>query len=113
MSEFTYLFRGRDYATSPAELEKSKQKWAAWFKDLGAGGHVKYAGHPLEGTGKVVNGKGKSVRDGSYATANEMVGGYMLVEARDLAHAVELSKGCPILEIGGSVEVRPVQNLGM
>ncbi|AGP38069.1 hypothetical protein SCE1572_28525 [Sorangium cellulosum So0157-2] len=40
-----------------------------------------------------------------------MVGGYMLIEAEDLAHAVELSKGCPILERGGSVEVRPIWKL--
>jgi hypothetical protein len=33
----------------------------------------------------------------------------MTVEANDLAHAVEISKGCPILEGGGSVEVRPVE----
>ena len=42
-----------------------------------------------------------------------MVGGYTLIEARDLAHAAELAKGCPILEVGGSVEVRPIQKLNM
>ena len=30
-----------------------------------------------------------------------------------LAHAVELSKGCPILDVGGSVEVRPVQIMNL
>jgi hypothetical protein len=37
----------------------------------------------------------------------------MLIEAQDLAHAVEISKGCPILEVGGSVEVRPIQKLNV
>jgi hypothetical protein len=37
----------------------------------------------------------------------------MLIEARDITHAVELSKGCPILEVGGSVEVRPVEKFNM
>jgi len=37
----------------------------------------------------------------------------MVIEAKDLQHAAELSKGCPILEVGGSVEVRPVQILDM
>jgi len=36
------------------------------------------------------------------------VGGFSLIEARDLDEAAELSKGCPILERGGSVEVRPI-----
>jgi hypothetical protein len=38
-------------------------------------------------------------------------GGYTLIEARDLDQAVELSKGCPILERDGSVEVRPIQKM--
>ena len=37
----------------------------------------------------------------------------MLIEARDLAQAAEIAQGCPILEAGGSVEVRPIQRLNM
>ena len=48
------------------------------------------------------------VTDGPYAEAKDLVAGFMIVKARDLAEAAELSKGCPILEGGGSVEVRPV-----
>jgi len=47
------------------------------------------------------------------AEAKDIVGGFSLIEANDLAHAVEISKGCPILEVGGSVEVRPVQQMNM
>jgi len=113
MSEFTYLFRGRDTSASPEQMHKSMQKWVAWFKELGANGHIKDPGHPLEGTGKVVSGRHKSVHDGPYAEAKDIVNGYMLIEARDLAHAVEISKGCPILDVGGSVEVRPIQIFNM
>jgi len=42
-----------------------------------------------------------------------VVGGFTLIQARDLEQAVEISKGCPILELGGSVEVRPIQVLNM
>jgi hypothetical protein len=89
------------------------EKWVAWFKELGAKGHLKDPGHPLEATGKVVNGVGKVVKDGPFAEAKDVVGGYIVVEANDLAHATELSKGCPILEVGGSVEIRPIQILNM
>jgi len=34
--------------------------------------------------------------------------GFLVIEARDLAQAVELSRGCPMLAGNGSVEVRPV-----
>ena len=45
--------------------------------------------------------------DGPYAE-KDLVGGFSMVEAKDIAHAVELSLGCPIFETGGAVEVRPV-----
>jgi hypothetical protein len=113
MSEFTFLYRGSDPSASAEQMQKTMQKWVAWFKDLSANGHIKDPGHPLERTGKVVKGQQKSVHDGPYAEAKDVVGGYTLVEAKDLAQAVELSKGCPILEVGGSVEVRPVRILSM
>ena len=113
MSEFTFLFRGRAAFTSPEQGQKHMEQWLAWFKELGASGHLKDPGHPLEGAGKVVRGKSKQVTDGPYAEAKDVVGGYIIVDTPDLARAVELSKGCPILEVGGSVEVRPVQRLSM
>jgi hypothetical protein len=89
------------------------EKWVAWFKELETKGHLKNPGHPLDGTGKVVSGKQKTIKDGPFAEAKDVVAGFIVVEAKDLAHALELSKGCPILEVGGSVEVRPVQILSM
>src|SRR5260370_10353355 len=109
MSEFTFLFRGRgDASLSPEQRQRHLEKWLEWFKDLGEKGHVKDPGHPLEETGKVVKGKEKDVNDGPYAEAKDVVGGYMLIEANDLPHAAELATDCPILDAGGSVEVRPV-----
>jgi len=32
-------------------------------------------------------------------------------EAKDLPHATEITKDCPNLEVGGSVEVRPIQKI--
>ena len=43
--------------------------------------------------------------------AKDLVGGYTIVEARDIDQAVDLSQGCPILDGGGSVEVRPVMKV--
>jgi hypothetical protein len=113
MSEFTFLFRGRDTNASPEQMQKIMEKWVAWFKDLGAKGHLKEPGHPLELGGKVVRGSQKTVTDGPYAEAKDVVGGFTVIEATDLAQAAELAKGCPILEAGGSVEVRPIQKMNM
>jgi hypothetical protein len=112
MSEFTFLFRGRETPSSPEQMQRQLQTWLEWFKDLSAKGYLKDPGHPLEHGGKLVTGKQKLVSDGPFAEAKDVVGGYIIVEATDLSHATELAKGCPILSVGGSVEVRPVQILG-
>lgn len=113
MSEYTYLYRGGVRDGSPEEWQKRLQKWSAWFKELTAKGHLKAIGNPLESAGKVVKGEKKSVTDGPFAEAKDVIGGYSIVEARDLEQAAELAKGCPILDVGGAVEVRPIRKLEM
>ena len=113
MSEFVYLFRigaaaQHEHMGTPEQAQKSMEGWLAWVRELDAKGHVKDPGQPLEGAGKVVRGRQKAVTDGPYVEVKDLVAGFMVIEARDLAQAVELSTGCPILEGDGSVEVRPV-----
>ncbi len=49
---------------------------------------------------------GSTVTDGPFLETKEALGGFYVVEARDLDHALEIAKGCPA-PFGG-VEVRPV-----
>jgi len=112
MSEFVFLFRTTEAEQqgamgTPELAQQSMQAWLAWVRDLETKGHVKDPGQPLEITGKVVRGK-KVVTDGPYAEAKDLVLGFMVIEAPDLAEAVELSAACPMLEGSGSVEIRPV-----
>ena len=67
----------------------------------------------MERSGKLVTGKQKLVTDGPFAEAKDVIGGYSVIQAKDLAHAVELSMGCPIFLTGGAVEVRPVMKMNM
>jgi len=113
MSEFVYLYRGGEAGRSPDRMQQMMQKWMTWLKELGEKGHIRDQGQPLERTGKLVRGKQKTVTDGPFAEAKDVVGGYTLIEAPDLEQAVELSKGCPIFEVEGSVEVRPVMKMNM
>jgi len=113
MSEFLYLYRGGETGRSPERAQQMMQKWMAWLKELAENGHIKDRGQPLERSGKLVKGKRKSVTDGPFGEAKDAVGGYTLIEAHDLDQAVELSKGCPIFEVDGEVEVRPVMKLNM
>ena len=113
MNEFVFLYRGGRSGRSPEQAQQVMQKWMARFKALAEKGHVKDRGQPLEPAGKLVAGKRKTVTDGPFAEAKDVVGGYTLILAKDLDEAAELSKGCPVLEFDGQVEVRPVMKLNM
>jgi hypothetical protein len=104
MGEFVYLYRGGEAGRSPERMQQTMQKWMAWFKDLAENGHVIDRGQPLERAGKLVKGSKKAVIDGPFAEAKDVIGGFTLIKARDLDHAVELSKGCPIFEFEGAAE---------
>jgi hypothetical protein len=115
MSEFLYLYRwpaGSPYTPdSPQQMQERLTKWTAWFKDLESKGVIKNPGHPLESKGAVVKDRRGTVTDGPYAESKDIIGGYTLVEAKDLSQAAGLASGCPILEYGGVVEVRPIRQM--
>jgi len=111
MSEFVYFFRsteqGRtDALGTPEQAQRSMERWLAWIRELETGGHLKQPGQPIESGGKVV--RAEVVTDGPFVEAKDLVLGFIVVEARDLGEAAELAKRCPIVQSGGSVEVRPV-----
>jgi hypothetical protein len=113
MSDFVFLLHSEeeDYQQAmgtPERAQKSLQAWVAWLKDLEAKGQLKNPGLPLERSGKLLHGPDLTVSDGPFTEAKDMVLGFIVVTARDLEHAVEIAKGCPIARGGGRVEVRPV-----
>jgi hypothetical protein len=60
-------------------------------------------------TVRVRNGK-LSATDGPFAETNEQLGGFVLIEARDLNEAIQVAGRIPSARIG-SIEVRPVIDL--
>jgi hypothetical protein len=114
MAEFVYLFRtseeGRRAALgTPEQAQRSLQAWLAWIRELETSGHLKNRGLPLSSGGCVVRGSARTVTDGPYVEAKDMVMGFITVEARDADEAAALAGGCPMLHGSGSVEIRPVE----
>src|SRR5258706_3559313 len=113
MEEFMLLFRGSDVyqpGQSAEALQTLKQEIIHWLTDLSIKGtHV--ASEPLETTGKRVYGAKKTVTDGPFGETKEIVGGCTIVQAKDIDEAIEIAKGCPILESNASIEVRPIQQM--
>lgn len=115
MGQFLYLYRVTESSAqaamgTPERAQQSMQRWMAWMAELDRQGHLKDRGQPLERSGKVVRGR-QTVTDGPFTEAKDLVGGFSVIEARDIDQAVELSRGCPILDGDGSVEVRPIMKM--
>ena len=113
MSEFVYLFRTTEAEKrmamgEPEQARRSMAAWMEWIRDLEAKGKIKDWGKPLEPKGRVMRGAKRLVTDGPFAESKDIVLGFMVIEATDLAEATKLASGCPMLEGAGSVEIRPV-----
>ena len=115
MEKFMLLFRGSDVyqpGQSPEAFQALKQKLLHWVGELSEKG-VHVASEPLQPTGKQVSGAKKTVTDGPFGEARQIIGGCTIVQARDMNEVVEIAKGCPILESNATIEIRPIQKVEM
>src|SRR5216684_2130791 len=92
----------------PAEQRAAAYERAGkWFEEQSRAGRL-VGGEELQGptsstTVRIKNGKA-IVTDGPYIEAKEIIGGFAIVEVKDLDEALAMAKGWP----AGAVEVRPV-----
>jgi len=85
------------------ELMAAHGRFAEQAGELGA---TILGGDALEPTATATTIRDDIVTDGPFAETKEVLGGYYLIDARDLDHALQVAKLCPA-PFGG-VEVRPV-----
>ena len=111
MSEYLVLIYmdEANAAAAPPEAGQTMLKEHVMFQEKHASSLR--GGNALQPTGTATSVRpdptgGFTVTDGAFAETKEALGGYYLVEARDLDHALEIAKLCPA-RFGG-VEVRPV-----
>ena len=52
-----------------------------------------------------------SVTDGPFAETKEALGGFILIEAKDLNEAIRIAAGIPLAKLG-AIEVRPIHSFG-
>lgn len=95
---------------SPAQMQKVIADYQAWSAKLGKAGKLA-GGEKLkdEGGKHLTAAKGKLVvRDGPFAEAKEVIGGYFTIEAPDYDAATALCADCPHLALGGRIELREI-----
>ena len=110
MPRFIFIFRGGAAETpgmSPGEMQAHLRQWHEWSDGLLRAGR-RHGGQPLEESGKTLRGRDRVVTDGPYAESKDLVTGSMMISASSIEEATDLARACPVLELGGSVEIRPV-----
>ncbi len=99
MTYYVLLFHGGSTPEDEAEQAAVMQAWTAWYEQLG--GAVVDPGNPFTQAAKSIAPDG-TVSDrpvGSMAT------GYSVLQADSLDAAVDMAKGCPVLQAGGQISV--------
>lgn len=100
---------------SEADRHQMFAEYGAFTEDLKASGQW-LAGAPLHPTATATSvrlrGGKRMVTDGPFAETKEQLGGYYLVNAKDLDEAIGLAARIPSARLG-TVEVRPVLEIGM
>jgi hypothetical protein len=113
MKEYLLIFRN-DFNSlpkgSPEEMQAMTKKWMDWIGGIAAQNKLFDRGNRLASTGKVLK-PNNVITDGPYSEVKESVGGYSIIKVDSYDEAVEIAKGCPVLTLGGNVEVREIDQL--
>jgi len=109
MKQFIFLLR---VSTTPLTAEQTQlrtQQWGALIRDITIQGKF-VEGHIFETDAYQVSGKTeRKINHIPVIDHNETAGGIIFILANDINEAVEISKRCPTIDFGGSVEVRALQ----
>jgi hypothetical protein len=105
----------REAEASPEQMASQGQAWGRFTSELQAAGKM-LGGERLRPTTTATTVRQPNGRtllsDGPFTESKEQLGGYFLVESANLDEAVAWASKMPHLPRGGSVEIRPIWELG-
>lgn len=98
MPKYVFAYTGdKHMPQSETEMEEVMAAWGAWYGELGDA--LVDGGAPF-GSLRAISPDGAVSEDGSASLT-----GYSIVQADDIDAATAMAKGCPVLAVGGGVEV--------
>jgi hypothetical protein len=113
MKDYLFLFRGGlDFTTaSPEQMQQVLMNWKTWTEELSQKGIYGGGERLTRNDAAVIKGNAKRVSSGPYSGNEDIIGGYINIKADSLQQAIEISKGCPIFNFDGNVEIREVAKM--
>ena len=102
--------RESNMEASPEEMKEAMDRWTAFDRETTERGAL-IACEPLEDTEKTIRiaDGARTVTDGPFAESKEQLGGFCLLECRDLDEALEWASKVPM--DNGAIEVSPIMDL--
>jgi hypothetical protein len=96
-----------------AQRDKIMEEYGQLLQETVKSGHL-LAGAKLRPsltatTVRAKNGK-PVITDGPFAETKEQLGGYHLMECKDLDEAISIAMRIPTIRVGGTIEVRPLES---
>jgi hypothetical protein len=108
--EFMLLFRFEPtphYQPSKAEMDEMHQQWGSFIGNIAL--QEKLVSTYQLGFCGVQIFADQTMREGIHLAEKQTLGGNMIVAVNTIQEATALAKNCPILKMGGTVEVRDIQ----
>lgn len=97
----------------PDEIQQVIARYTAWADAMRAKGKLLGGEKLKDDAGRVMTKRAREVvvKNGPYAETREVIGGYFMLAAASYEEACELSRSCPHLELGGTIELREVEDV--
>ena len=103
--------KSKDASPSPEQMQAAIKPFQDCIGRIAAQNKLVAPPKRWDSDGRVV--KQNSVTEGPYAEIKESIGGLFMIRAENYDEAVEIAKGCPVIQWGAVVELRmaipPVQ----
>ncbi|MGB1031440.1 MAG: YciI family protein [Flavobacteriales bacterium] len=110
MKEYMMIFIGDSYedlGLSPEEMQGKMGKWFEWSNVMQEAGVLR-GGHALHSEVRHVSGSKRTITDKAGSEVKELIGGYYIVEAKNMDEVVTIAEGYPDYDLGGTVEIREI-----
>ncbi len=108
-NEFMLLFRyepNENYQPTPEELNITHQQWGSYIGKMAIQEKL-VCTYQLGFEGRQI-ASDTTVKNNMYLAGNQIIGGNMIIKANGFDEATAIAQECPILHIGGTVEVRNI-----
>lgn len=112
IKQFLLIFRYDADMKTPDEafLKSNVQDWGAFVGELIQSSKLVNSFRPSP-DGRTITGTDKITQNSVYNKNGEIISSIFVINANTMEEASDIANKCPIYEMGGSVEIRPIVNM--